>query len=98
MVEIKIYSEIYRDQVARLILSIQQTEFQIPITLQDQPDLSDISNFYQKNNGNFWVAVLENIVIGTIALLDIGNNSGALRKMFVDANYRVKIRCGPNIA
>jgi N-acetylglutamate synthase-like GNAT family acetyltransferase len=29
-------------------------------------------------------------VIGTIALLDIGNNKGALRKMFVSKEYRGK--------
>jgi N-acetylglutamate synthase-like GNAT family acetyltransferase len=88
MVEIRIYSEVYRDEVVELILAIQKTEFQIPITLLEQPDLTEIGHFYQKNNGNFWVALINNQVIGTIALLDIGYNQGALRKMFVHAKYR----------
>ena len=88
MVGIRIYSDLYRDQVAQLILSIQKTEFEIPINLEDQPDLSDIANFYQKDNGNFWIALLDDQVVGTIALLDIGKNRGALRKMFVSAEYR----------
>lgn len=88
MSEIIVYSEIYQAEVAKLILAIQSVEFEIPITLKDQPDLIDIKNFYQKNNGNFWVAIMENKVIGTIALLDIGNGLGVLRKMFVNKEYR----------
>jgi N-acetylglutamate synthase-like GNAT family acetyltransferase len=69
-------------------LTIQQKEFDIPIDLETQPDLKTISDFYQKNNGNFWVASIDQIVVGTIALLDIGNHYGALRKMFVKAEFR----------
>ena len=50
----------------------------------------DIPNFYQRNNGNFWIAKSEDLVIGTISLLDIGNDQSALRKMFVNKNYRGK--------
>lgn len=48
----------------------------------------NIPNFYQQGNGNFWVALDADKVIGTIAAIDIGNKSLALRKMFVDINYR----------
>jgi N-acetylglutamate synthase-like GNAT family acetyltransferase len=75
-------------QVVDLIVSIQQKEFNIPITAEDQPDLRDIPNYYQKNHGNFWVALHNNSVIGTISLLDIGNSQAALRKMFVHQHYR----------
>ena len=85
---IKSYSEGYKDDVIDLILDIQQNEFNIPINREDQPDLSDIPNFYQSGNGNFWVALCNGQVIGTIALIDIGNHQGALRKMFVKATYR----------
>jgi N-acetylglutamate synthase-like GNAT family acetyltransferase len=74
--------------VVGLILPIQQTEFDIPITLDAQPDLQDIRGFYQRDNGNFWVALHDQKVVGTVALLDIGNNQAALRKMFVSAEYR----------
>jgi len=74
--------------VGALIVGIQRDEFQIPITLEDQPDLQDIPAFYQRGAGNFWVAVAESEVVGTVALLDLGNHQGALRKMFVHANYR----------
>ena len=89
-VRVEIYTDIQKSDVADLILNIQNAEFSIPITLELQPDLSDIPNFYQINNGNFWVAKIDDKIIGTISLLDIGNRKGALRKMFVDKNYRGK--------
>ena len=75
-------------QVVDLIVSIQQKEFNIPITAEDQPDLLDIPNYYQKYQGNFWVALHNEEVVGTISLLDIGNGQSALRKMFVHQHYR----------
>lgn len=74
--------------VVAVILPIQQQEFAIPVTLEAQPDLLDIPGFYQRGAGNFWVALDGNEVVGTIALLDIGNHQTALRKMFVRAEYR----------
>ena len=71
-----------------LIVGIQRDEFQIAITLEDQPDLQDIPAFYQQGAGNFWVALAEGEVVGTVALLDLGNHQGALRKMFVHPSYR----------
>jgi N-acetylglutamate synthase-like GNAT family acetyltransferase len=87
-IEVRAFSPEYKTQVAELIVSIQQQEFQIPITIKDQPDLGDIPNFYQKDNGNFWIALHDGKVVGTIALLDIGQHQAALRKMFVAPNYR----------
>ena len=75
-------------QVVNLIVSIQQKEFNIPITADDQPDLRNIPNYYQKNRGNFWIALHNEDVVGTISLLDIGNGQSALRKMFVHQHYR----------
>jgi len=78
----------YQENILELIVSIQQKEFEIPISAEDQPDLCNIRDFYQKDNGNFWVALFNKRVIGTISLLDIGNEQAALRKMFVDKAYR----------
>lgn len=84
------YAELYKQEVISLILNIQQKEFNIPITIEEQPDLMDIPEFYQIEKGNFWVATFEGAVVGTIALLDIGHSQGGLRKMFVDEKYRGK--------
>lgn len=90
-IEINQYNSIYKNDVANLVLSIQQKEFNIPITLEDQPDLQNIEAFFQYGNGNFWVAIIDNNVIGTISLVDIGNQQVALRKMFVKDGYRGKV-------
>jgi N-acetylglutamate synthase-like GNAT family acetyltransferase len=76
------------ESVITLILSIQQKEFGVAITADDQPDLKDIPNFYQRGTGNFWVAKDNGKVVGTISLLDIGAHQVALRKMFVHPDYR----------
>ncbi|GAA3929986.1 GNAT family N-acetyltransferase [Litoribacillus peritrichatus] len=83
-----------KEQVLALILDIQTSEFAIEITAEQQPDLQDIPNFYQIGNGNFWTAVVFNAlkdseqIVGTVSLLDIGNQQAALRKMFVAKAFR----------
>ena len=89
-VNIEPYRNSYKHEVGDLILKIQKDEFGIPITLDKQPDLKEIPGFYQINGGNFWIAKTDTKIIGTIALLDIGNGRGALRKMFVAKEYRGK--------
>jgi GNAT superfamily N-acetyltransferase len=89
-ISVNVYRSDFHQAVIDLILSIQRIEFGVPITLEQQPDLNIIEDFYQKGNGNFWVALYQNKVVGTIALIDIGNRQVALRKMFVDAQYRGK--------
>jgi N-acetylglutamate synthase-like GNAT family acetyltransferase len=88
---IREFSKEYQTEVIDLILSIQRNEFNIPISKEDQPDLSNIPDFYQAGCGNFWMAIYDNQVVGTIALIDIGDHQGALRKMFVKADYRGRI-------
>jgi GNAT superfamily N-acetyltransferase len=85
---VKEYSNEFQAQVVGLILDIQQQEYNIQITKGDQPDLFSIEDFYQNGKGNFWVALYGEKVVGTVSLLDIGNQEVALRKMFVDKEYR----------
>lgn len=90
MAEIKIqpYRVDFQDEVLELILNIQRVEFGIPIAAEDQPDLTEIPDFYQSGDGNFWVATIGRKVVGTISIKDIGQKTCALRKMFVHADYR----------
>jgi putative acetyltransferase len=90
MITITSYRPEYRDDIVEMILNIQQNEFQVPITINDQPDLLTIPTVYQVNKGNFWVALSGNEVIGTIGLIDFGNDLGCIRKMFVKAQFRGK--------
>jgi N-acetylglutamate synthase-like GNAT family acetyltransferase len=83
------YEKSDEKQVKELILQIQREEFGVPVTLEDQPDLNEITDFYQSGNGNFWVAV-DQEVVGTIALRAMNDHQFALRKMFVHRDYRGK--------
>lgn len=85
------YQNHYKTQIIDLILTIQIKEFGISISREDQPDLEDIQKFYQRGNGQFWVTLLDNQVIGTLGLIDIGNQQVAARKMFVSQKYRGKV-------
>ncbi|WP_152446560.1 GNAT family N-acetyltransferase [Bacillus sp. THAF10] len=82
------YLKEHQDEVVEMITHIQIKEYHVAITKEDQPDLLNVKNFYQTGNGNFWVAVCDGKVIGSISLLDIGNKQLALRKMFVKKEFR----------
>lgn len=70
----------YEAEVIDLILSIQQ-EHGVAVTLEDQPDLLRIKEEYIGSGGNFWVALSDNHVVGTIALVKLENDNGAIRHL-----------------
>jgi N-acetylglutamate synthase-like GNAT family acetyltransferase len=86
--EVRPYEPADADGVRDLVLAIQRGEFGMDITAEDQPDLVDVPAYYRRGFGNFWVAIEDGELIGTIGLLDIGNDHGTLRKMFVKAAFR----------
>ena len=88
--EIKSIDNSYSEQAIKLILTIQQKEFNIPISVDDQPDLKQIERFYQERGGNFWGAFIEGELVGSIALVKFDKRAGAIRKMFVKKEFRGK--------
>lgn len=76
--------------VIDLILNIQQKEFNINITIKDQPDLLEITSFYHQGGGCFWGAFINDELVGTIALIKFDEKAGAIRKMFVKKEFRGK--------
>lgn len=80
------------DEIVGLITTIQITEFGVATSAEKQPDLRDIPNFYQQGAGNFWLALVDGQLAGTIALKDVGDGVCALRKMFVKKEFRGKER------
>ncbi|MGY3781874.1 GNAT family N-acetyltransferase, partial [Streptococcus gallolyticus] len=49
----------------------------------------DIENSYQKQGGQFWVAINERKeMLGCIGLVALEQDNVALKKMFVSKNYR----------
>jgi N-acetylglutamate synthase-like GNAT family acetyltransferase len=88
--QVSVYSKQDEQAVVNLILDIQQNEFGVPVTIADQPDLLAVEDVYFKGYGQFWVIKEKQRIVGTIALIDIGNRQSALRKMFVHRDYRGK--------
>jgi N-acetylglutamate synthase-like GNAT family acetyltransferase len=85
---IRPWGEDDRDQVVRLITGVQEREFGLEITVDDQPDIVDVEALYRAGGGEFWVAKDPGVVIGTIAAIDIGDRMIALRELFVAAEHR----------
>ena len=82
-IKIEQYQALYHKQVIDLVTSIQQQEFNLPITYADQPDLADIPGFFDI----FLVAIIEDTVVGTIGLKQF-KDFAILRKMFVKKDFR----------
>ena len=80
----------YCPEIIDLILSIQQKEFGLSITIDQQSDLLDIDANYHSGGGCFWGAFVNEELAGTIALINTGHNAGCIRKMFVKKDYRGK--------
>ncbi len=88
MITIKEFDSLYQTAVTDHILDIENNEFDMALSLADQPDLVDISNAYQKQNGNFWIALEQETIIGTTGIYSLPGNIGELRRMFVKPQYR----------
>ncbi|GAB3254844.1 GNAT family N-acetyltransferase [Chitinimonas naiadis] len=75
--------------VIDLILTIQNVEANLDISIDQQPDLLDIAANYTGSGGGFWVALSEGGgVIGSIGLQYGTETVGILKKFFVEKAYR----------
>ena len=86
--KIETYSGRFDDEIISLILSIQNDEAKIGLSLQEQPDLLDIHRSYQQPGGEFWIALSDGRVIGTIGLMLKENHCAVLKKFFVKKAFR----------
>ena len=86
--EIETYSGKYDGEIIDLILDIQNNESKIDLSLEEQPDLMDIKRCYQQGGGEFWIAMENGKVIGTIGIMMKENRCAVMKKFFVDAEYR----------
>jgi len=75
------------DEITAMVLAIQNGEYGLDLTIDEQPDLADIPRAYAE--GGFWVAIgADDAVIGSIGLLRCGARQGVLKKFFVPALHR----------
>lgn len=86
--EVKEYSDEYKDQVNELIFQVYENSRGRP--RRERPDLNTIKETYQNNGGNFWVAISENNIIGTIGLRDQGCKRASMHRFCVAESFRGK--------
>lgn len=85
---IETYCGKYDEQIIKLILDIQNKESRINLSLEEQPDLLDIKHCYQDDGGEFWLALSDGEVIGTIALMMKQDKCAVMKKFFVKKEFR----------
>ncbi len=88
ILKIEPYSGKWDSEIISLILSIQNDEAKIGLSLQEQPDLLDIHGSYQQTGGEFWIALSDDKVVGTIGLMLKDNHCAVLKKFFVKKEFR----------
>ena len=88
--EITEYKNAYRGEVIDLVISIQNEEAKINLSLEEQDDLQDIEGYFFHDGGKFWIALEDGAVIGTIGLVVGDGKCGILKKFFVRSDFRSK--------
>ncbi|AJS58620.1 GNAT family N-acetyltransferase [Paenibacillus sp. IHBB 10380] len=88
---ITVYDDRYKEEVIKLILYVQNVEYDVSIGVEEQPDILDIQSNYINDGGNFWVALNDNgEVVGSIGLQKKTNEVAVLKKFFIYKEYRGK--------
>ncbi|MES2215559.1 MAG: GNAT family N-acetyltransferase [Pseudomonadota bacterium] len=73
-----------------LIFDIWHNEYGFDVKLEDVPDLEKIEEYYHDAGGLFLVALPGDKIIGTIAAEKLSTNDFALKRMFVNKDFRGK--------
>ncbi|MCP9313885.1 GNAT family N-acetyltransferase [Liquorilactobacillus satsumensis] len=74
--------------IVDLVNYCQNIEAHLDIKMVEQSDLFMIKDYYQKKGGQFWLALDNDQVVGTIALLPITADVAVLKKFFTYPQYR----------
>lgn len=75
-------------ELVDLINYCQNIEANLDIKMAEQNDIFQIESYYQKKNGQFWIALESNRVVGSIALLPIDEKTAVLKKFFTYPEFR----------
>lgn len=86
---IKLFTYTHSDQieVKDFILS-QWEEFGFSYKKEYDYDLDDPQRYYLEKGGMFYILKDQNKIIGTMAIINKGNNIAELKRLYVDNNYR----------
>jgi GNAT superfamily N-acetyltransferase len=76
------------EAILALLFNIWINEYQFNVKKEDFPDLHKIETSYLEKGGRFLVAVHKNQIIGTIACEKLNDSCFALKRMFLEKNFR----------
>ncbi len=81
-------------QLVDLINYCQNIEAKLDIKMAEQDDIFQIENYYQNRKGQFWIALENEKVVGSIALLRIDDKTAVLKKFLHIQNIGNPVRLG----
>jgi ribosomal protein S18 acetylase RimI-like enzyme len=88
MIKVESFQNKYQNSVIKHIKKVLGSECGFEVNREKTPDLWSIDKIYKKSGGNFWVALSNDAVIGTMALKNIGNKRGLLKRLYIQKKYR----------
>ncbi len=86
--EITQLSETHLDAAINLIVEVRRQELPLLDDSIDEHLPPDIEEPYRTGSGKFWIALVDDNVIGTVGLVDLDSGQGCLQKMYVHPNFR----------
>jgi len=74
--------------IGDLIFDIWVNEYNFDVKKDDFPDLLNIEKYYSQSDGLFLLAIIDDVIVGTIACDKLNDDVYALKRMFVNKSYR----------
>jgi len=71
-----------------LVFDIWINEYGFEVKREEYPDLHQIQSFYRDKGGQFWVALANDRIIGTVAYDLLNEGEYVLKRMFVEQSFR----------
>lgn len=88
MISIIQFDDKYTQDVIDLVLHFQNDGTRPTVSVDDQPDLLRITDMYINAGGNFWIAVDDGKLAGSIGIMPYGDQVAVLKKFFVYEKYQ----------
>lgn len=82
------FEKIYEEDVRAFVKGVTKEMGRTNVSRANTPDLYDIYKNYQEKNGNFWIALDNGEVVGTLGLQNMGRARGYLERMYVKNESR----------
>lgn len=88
MISIIQFKDCYTQDVIDLVLHFQNDGTRPLVTVNDQPDLLNIKESYINAGGDFWIAIDNDKLIGSIGIMPYSKEIAVLKKFFVYEGYQ----------